>query len=67
MGKRQFRAIAVTDNAIGDASMLLYLLDQIAENATLASVSGDVADDTKASHAPWLLLFDMEGAGHDGA
>jgi hypothetical protein len=46
----EIRAIEVTDNATGDAPMLPYLLDQIAEDETIASVSGDGAYDTKACH-----------------
>jgi hypothetical protein len=40
----------VTDNASGDAPMLPWLLDQIAKDETIASVSGDGAYDTKACH-----------------
>jgi hypothetical protein len=46
----EIRAIEVTDNAIGDAPMLPWLLDQIADGETIASVSGDGAYDTKACH-----------------
>lgn len=46
----EIRAIEVTDNAIGDAPMLPCLLDQIAKDEVIASVSGDGAYDTKACH-----------------
>jgi hypothetical protein len=46
----EIRAIEVTDNATGDAPMLPYLLDQIAKDEHIASVSGDGAYDTKACH-----------------
>ena len=46
----EIRAIEVTDNAIGDAPMLPYLLAQIPEDELLHSVSADGAYDTKACH-----------------
>ena len=46
----EIRAIEVTDNAIGDAPMLPYLLAQIPEDEPLCSVSADGAYDTKACH-----------------
>jgi hypothetical protein len=46
----EIRAIEVTDNATGDAPMLPCLLDQIADDETIASVSGDGAYDMKACH-----------------
>lgn len=46
----EIRAIEVTDNSIGDAPMLPCLLDQIAQDEVIASVSGDGAYDTKAYH-----------------
>lgn len=46
----EIRAIEVTDNATGDAPMLPYLLDQIGDSETIASVSGDGAYDTKGCH-----------------
>ncbi|GAB3189107.1 hypothetical protein GCM10027292_19680 [Hydrogenophaga aquatica] len=45
------RAIEVTDNGMGDASMLTELLSQIRADEPLASVGGDGAYDTKACHA----------------
>jgi hypothetical protein len=45
------RAIEITDNAIGDAPMLPYLLPQIPEDEPLCSVSADGAYDTKVCHA----------------
>lgn len=46
----EIRAIEVTDNATGDAPMLPCLLDQIADDEIIASVSGDGAYDTKSCH-----------------
>ena len=46
----EIRAIEVTDNSIGDAPMLPCLLEQIAEQEDLLSVSADGAYDTKACH-----------------
>jgi hypothetical protein len=46
----EIRAIEVTDNATGDAPMLPCLLDQIANDEIIASVSGDGAYDTKGCH-----------------
>jgi len=46
----EIRAIEVTDNATGDAPMPPWLLDQIAQSDTIASVSGDGAYDTKGCH-----------------
>lgn len=46
----EIRAIEVTDNATGDAPMLPCLLEQIAKDEHIASVSGDGAYDTKACH-----------------
>ena len=40
----------VTDNSIGDAPVLLALLDQIPVDEKIASVSGDGAYDTKDCH-----------------
>jgi len=47
----EIRAIEVTDNSVGDAPMLLELLEQIPPDEPIASVSGDGAYDTKACHA----------------
>ncbi len=47
----EIRAIEVTDNAVGDAPMLPHLLEQIAPDEPIASVSADGAYDTKACHA----------------
>ena len=44
-------AIEVTDNRVGEAPILPHLLDQIAHDAALASVTADGAYDTKACHA----------------
>lgn len=44
-------AIEVTDNSIGDASMLPELLGQIPTDEAIASVSADGAYDTKGCHA----------------
>ena len=46
----EIRAIEVTDNGTGDAPMLPCLLDQIAADEPIASVSGDGAYDTKDCH-----------------
>lgn len=46
----EIRAIEVTDNATGDAPMLPCLLDQIALDEPIASVSGNGAYDTKGCH-----------------
>jgi hypothetical protein len=46
----EIRAIEVTDNATGDAPMLSCLLNQISEDESIASVSGDGAYDTKLCH-----------------
>lgn len=46
----EIRAIEVTDNATGNAPMLPCLLDQIAEDESIASVGGDGAYDTKLCH-----------------
>ena len=46
----EIRAIEVTDNATGDAPMLPCLLEQIGQEETIASVSGDGAYDTKGCH-----------------
>ena len=46
----EIRAIEVTDNSIGDAPMLPCLLEQIAEQEDLLSVSADGVYDTKACH-----------------
>lgn len=48
----EIRAIEVTDNATGDAPMLPCLLDQIADDEAIASVSGEGAYDTKAVTRP---------------
>ena len=47
----EIRAIEVTDNAVGDAPVLPHLLEQIAPDEPIASVSADGAYDTKACHA----------------
>jgi hypothetical protein len=39
----EIRAIKVTDNAIGDAQMLLCLLDNIPADEIVANVNGDGA------------------------
>jgi hypothetical protein len=46
----EIRAIEVTDNSVGDASMLPELLAQIAEGQEIGSVCADGAYDTKACH-----------------
>jgi hypothetical protein len=46
----EIRAIEVTDNATGGAPMLPCLLDQIAADEPIASVSGDGAYDTRGCH-----------------
>ena len=46
----EIRAIEVTDNATGDAPMLPCLLNQVADDEAIASVSGDGAYDTKGCH-----------------
>jgi len=46
----EIRAIEVTDNSIGDASVLPALLSQIPADERIASVSGDGAYDTKDCH-----------------
>lgn len=46
----EIRAIEVTDNSTGDAPMLPCLLNQIAQDESIASVSGDGAYDTKLCH-----------------
>ena len=46
----EVRALEVTDNATGDAPMLPCLLDQIADDEIIASISGDGPSDTKSSH-----------------
>ncbi len=46
----EVRAIDITDNAIGDASMQPELLAQIPHEDPLHSVSADVTCDTKACH-----------------
>jgi len=46
----EIRAIEVTDNATGDAPMLPCLLEQIADDEIIASVSGDGAYDKKSWH-----------------
>jgi hypothetical protein len=46
----EIRAIEVTDNATGGAPILPCLLDQIPADETVASVSGDGANDTKGCH-----------------
>ena len=46
----EIRAIEVTDNSVGDAPMLPALLEQIAAQENLLSVSADGAYDTKACH-----------------
>ena len=46
----EIRAIEVADNATGDAPMLPYLLDQIADDEPIASVRGDGMYDTKGCH-----------------
>jgi len=46
----EIRAIEVTGNGTGDAPMLPCLLDQIADDEPIASVSGDGACDTKGCH-----------------
>jgi hypothetical protein len=46
----EIRAIEVTDNATGDAPMLPCLLNQISEDESIASVSGNGAYDTKLCH-----------------
>ncbi len=48
---QEIRAIEVSDNSVGDAPMLAEWLGQIPLDDTVASVSGDGADDTKACHA----------------
>ena len=40
----------VTDNSIGDAPVLAGLLDHVAADERIASVSGDGAFDTKDCH-----------------
>lgn len=47
----EIRAIEVTDNKVGDAPVLPDLLQQIANDEVIASVSGDGAYDTKGCHA----------------
>ena len=47
----EIRAIEVTDNSVGDATMLPELLAQIPPDEPVACVSGDGAYDTKACHA----------------
>ncbi len=47
----EIRAIEVSDNSVGDAPMLPEWLGQIPLDDTVASVSGDGSDDTKACHA----------------
>ncbi len=63
------RAIEVTDNGTGDASMLPELLSQIPADEPLASVGGDGAYDAKACHAAIaqrnaqaIILFSSPGA-----
>ena len=46
----EIRAIEITDNRIGDASMLPALLSQIPESEAIATVSADGAYDTKGCH-----------------
>lgn len=46
----EIRAIEVTGSKVGDTVMLPELLDQIPEDETLLSVSGDGIYDTKACH-----------------
>jgi hypothetical protein len=46
----EIRAIEVTDNATGDASILPCLMDQIHADETVASVIGDGVYDTKGCH-----------------
>lgn len=46
----EIRAMEVTDNSIGDAPMLPYLLGQVSTEEQIASVSGDGAYDTKGCH-----------------
>jgi hypothetical protein len=46
----EIRAIELTDNATGDAPMLPCLLNQISEDESIASVSGDGVYDTKLCH-----------------
>ena len=46
----EIRAIAVTDNSVGDAPALPELLSQIPEEERIATVSGDGAYDTKGCH-----------------
>ena len=46
----EIQAIEVTDNATGDAPMLPCLFNQIAQDDSIASVSGDGAYDTKLCH-----------------
>lgn len=47
----EIRAIEVTGAGVGDAPMLPALLDQIADDQRIASVSADGAYDTRACHA----------------
>ena len=47
----EIRAIEVTSNSVGDAPVLPELLAQIAQTATIGTVTGDGAYDTKACHA----------------
>jgi hypothetical protein len=49
-GPLEIRAIEVTDNATGDRRMLPCLLNQIAQDESIASVSGNGAYDTKLCH-----------------
>lgn len=47
----EIRAVEVTGNRVGDAPMLKPLLDQIAPEEAIASLSADGAYDTRACHA----------------
>jgi hypothetical protein len=46
----EIRAVAVTDNSVGDAPALPELLSQIPQAEKIATVSGDGAYDTKGCH-----------------
>ncbi len=46
----EIRAIEVTNIATGDAPIMPCLLEQIGQEETIASVSGDGAYDTKGCH-----------------
>jgi hypothetical protein len=60
----EIRAIEVSDNSVGDAPMLPELLDQTPLDETVASVSGDGANDTKASHRLGRSIWKKWGGYH---